>query len=463
MTIDATGLTLSTPTETAAAALRAVQHAYLCYRRDLPQRLGELLQADPAFGFAHTVKALMLLGGFRASDAPVIRAALLQARDGHRAATERERLHWQAAVQWHAGDPLGATRVFEVILARWPHDLLAYRLHHFVSFWLGRPENMLQMAERLQTTWQPEWPFYGSLLACRAFANEEAGNHTLAENLGRRSVELDPGDPWGAHAVAHVLEMQGRREEGIQWVDSLQEHWHDRNNLAHHLWWHQGLYCYELGDFNRVLALYDQRFRNLASPLTAALPDLYIDVQNAVSMLFRLQLQQVDVGDRWTELADLAEQRTGDCESLFTVPHWAMALVATGRDAAVARLIGGIEAYGQADPAAAAIAAGLTPAAAATPGHPAQAMDYVLPLCRAVVHHGRGEYRQACDLIRPIIGDLFKLGGSHAQQDLLEQLYVDAAIRGDQQADQALLLSRAQGRGRLAPSRRRGWAGLAAR
>ena len=37
-------------------------------------------------------------------------------------------------------------------------------------------------------------------------------------------------------------------------------------------------------------------------------------------------------------------------------PHWVMALVATGRDAAAARLIGGIEAYGQADPAAAAIA-----------------------------------------------------------------------------------------------------------
>ena len=42
------------------------------------------------------------------------------------------------------------------------------------------------------------------------------------------------------------------------------------------------------------------------SPLTQAMPDMYIDVQNAASMLFRLARQGIDVGDRWTELADKA-------------------------------------------------------------------------------------------------------------------------------------------------------------
>jgi hypothetical protein len=44
----------------------------------------------------------------------------------------------------------------------------------------------------------------------------------------------------------------------------------------------------------RFSTLYDRRFRNLASPLTQKLPDLYIDVQNAASMLFR-NLSTIDV------------------------------------------------------------------------------------------------------------------------------------------------------------------------
>ena len=45
-----------------------------------------------------------------------------------------------------------------------------------------------------------------------------------------------------------------------------------------------------------LLDLYDRRFRNLASPLIQAQPDFTTDIQNAVSMLFRLQRQGVDQG-----------------------------------------------------------------------------------------------------------------------------------------------------------------------
>ena len=94
-----------------------------------------------------------------------------------------------------------------------------------------------------------------------------------------------------------------------------------------------------------ALELYDTRFRNLGAPLTVAAPDVYIDVQNAASMLFRLQRLGVDVGNRWEELADKAEARIGDCLSAFTLPHWLMALTATGRTAAAERMIDAMRAF----------------------------------------------------------------------------------------------------------------------
>ncbi len=439
MNHDAAGLSIS-GSESAARALQAAQHSYLKYRSDLSARVGELIAADPDFGHAHTLKAMLMLTGFRASDGQAIQVALDEAARLDDKANPREHLHLLAARQWQAGDPLSATRTFDTILHEHPCDVLAFRLHHFLNFWLGRPEAMLACAERVAPAWDPAWPFQSALLACRAFAHEECGHYLAAENLGRRAVELDPGDPWGAHAVAHVLEMQGRHHEGIAWIESLQDHWADRNNLSHHLWWHQGLYHFELGDFDRVLALYDERFRNLDAPLTRAAPDLYIDVQNAVAMLFRLQLQAVAVGKRWQELADHAQNRIGDCTTLFTLPHWLIALAATQRWSRCDAMIAGLQDYAN------------SPTASADGRFTASVL---LPACQAIMHHARGEYGAACDAMRPTIGGLFRLGGSHAQQELFMLLYLDSGLRAGREADIRLVLERAGGRYRLPLARRR--------
>ena len=202
--------------------------------------------------------------------------------------------------------------------------------------------------------------------------------------------------------------MQGRRSEGVAWIDSLSGNWEAANNLRHHLWWHAAMFHMEQREADRVLALYDGEFRNLTSPLTEALPDLYIDVQNAVSMLFRLQRHGVAVGDRWVELADHAEARIGDCLSAFTLPHWMMALAATGRHAAAQRMLEATRGFAQGP--------GITAALVAR---------YALPVCEAVLAHARGEFALAVQAMRPALGGMYRLGGSHAQQDVLEQLYLD--------------------------------------
>lgn len=117
----------------------------------------------------------------------------------------------------------------------------------------------------------------------------------------------------------------------------------ERSHIAALTAWTEGKL--EYGDTAAVLDLYDTRFRNLTAALTLAAPDVYIDVQNAASMLFRLQRLGVNVGRRWEELADKAEARIGDCQSAFTLPHWLMAPIATGRAAAAQRMVEAMRAF----------------------------------------------------------------------------------------------------------------------
>jgi hypothetical protein len=181
--------------------------------------------------------------------------------------------------------------------------------------------------------------------------------------------------------------------------------------MIHHLWWHRAMFHLERREFEVVLNLYDQRFRNLASPLTQMQPDLYIDMQNAASMLFRLERQGIDVGDRWIEIADKAEQRIGDCLSAFTQPHWMMALAATRRDDVARRMLDAMRKFGLGDGAVARVVGTIA-----------------LPVSEAVLAHRRGEHSRALDLMKPILDRMHRLGGSHAQQDVLEQIFLDSAI-----------------------------------
>ena len=150
--------------------------------------------------------------------------------------------------------------------------------------------------------------------------------------VGPRRDRARPGRRLGRARRRARARDAGPPCEGIAWLAGLEPHWDGGNYLLHHLWWHRALFHLERREFDAVLELYDRRFRNLASPLTAGQPDLYVDVQNAASMLLRLELHGVAVGARWDELADKAEARIGDCLSALTLPHWMMALAAAGRD-----------------------------------------------------------------------------------------------------------------------------------
>lgn len=401
---DLNGLSISTSSRAAAEAFDRTLRSYVGNRVDVSDHLGAALAADPEFGLAHCTKGYLMMLMYNAAVEPKVKEAETAAR--RFAFDAREKLHVEALAAWREGDMPRALELWEQVLAAYPTDVLALRLAHFNYFWAGRREDMRASAERVAARWPGEQGTYSIVLSCLAFGLEECGEYAGAERAGRRAVEIDPTDGWGAHAVAHVLEMQGRQADGIEWLSKLEPHWSQINNFVHHLWWHRAMFHLQRGEHEAVLDLYDRRFRNLASPLVVKMPDLYIDVQNAASMLFRLERRGVEVGNRWAELADKAEKRIGDCWSAFTLPHWMMALAAAGREDAARRMLGCMKESSN-----------------------EVVKEVALPVCEAVLAHRRGDHQRVLKLVTPRLADLRRLGGSHAQQDVLLQMCLDSATQ----------------------------------
>jgi len=437
---DAQGNRATFASEEAARAFDHTVEGFLKYRADTPLRLKAALKLDGEAPMLHAMKAAFAMLAYKSAHVPAAKAALDLARG--LGGNPREQMHMAALGAWAEGGQDRAIGIWEHLLAEHPRDILAFRLHHFASFWMGKTPEMMACVERALPHWDGDVPGYGSLLACRAFAHEECGSLLVAEAAGREAIRRDPADLWAAHAVAHVLEMQGRRSEGIQWITGLAHNFDGGNNLLHHLSWHQAMFHMERGEFDEVLRLYDTGFRDLNSPITQMQPDLYIDCQNAASMLFRLERQGVDVGDRWTELAEKAEARIGDCLSAFTLPHWMMALTADGRLEAAERMLDAMRDHGRAN----------------TGENARIVRDAAVPCCEALLLRARGRHAEAVKAMRPAIGGLYELGGSHAQQDVLEQLFLDCAMEAGLASDAQMLLERVTGRWPTPPEKRVGYA-----
>ena len=405
MQYDIRGLPLTTDEPRAASTFDEVMVHYFEYRLATGKRLKAVLEADPAFVMGHCMKGylFMLFGSVAFYDR--IRDSLGQARSGVGRATRREGLHVEALGVWLEGDLIRACSLWDEILFEHPHDLLALRLHHFNTFWMGRNYTLRSTVAGVLDAWDESVPGYGHVLGMLSFALEECGEYAAAEAHGRRAVEANPDDLWAVHAVAHVLEMQGRLDEGIAWLDYPADQWEDRNPFRGHLWWHAGLYQLEKGEYERVLALYD---RSIATEKT----DFYLDIQNMASLLVRLELQGIEVGERWRELAEHAATRTDDHVLAFTDVHCAMALAATGKSEAAGALIESLNEFGRKPHDFAAET--MTPV--------------TVPLCEAIFALQAGEPDRACEKLLAIRHDLAPIGGSHAQRDVFHQMLVESAL-----------------------------------
>ncbi len=415
---DKRGLELTAASDCAAAALDAALDDFLAFGREAGPLLKAAFEADAEMPMAHVLRGcfflLMGVGALRP------RAAKSGGQAARLAVTGRERAHADALSRWAAGDTAGAVRRFEDILLDHPRDILAIRLAHYLHFYHGALVQHRDSTARVLPAWDESVPGYGYVLGMRAFGLEEMGDYARAEEFGRRAVAIDPSDAWSVHSVAHVMEMQGRPQDGIAWIRGNEAHWeHKIHNFRHHLWWHRALFHLALEEVDAALDLYDNRFRaDTAS-------DDVLDIANAASMLLRLHFRGVDAGGRWQELADHSAGRIADGIFPFFDAHYMAALAMAGDSDRVRAHLDAMSGRGGAATADA-------------------VYDEVgLPLCEAIAAFGAGDPERCFALLEPIRYELFRLGGSHAQRDVFMQLLIAAGQAGRDRERRALLAERA--------------------
>lgn len=366
--------------------------------------LNAVLAAAPDFALGQAIRGLSCLMLGRAEMVVVAQQALVAAR-ASQPGTAREAAFVEALADWLSGSPTRAAARIEAVMAAHPRDALAMKLVQAIHFIMGRPLDMRRSVELVLPVWD-DHPARGYILGCHAFTLEETGHYAAAESTGREGVDLAPDDAWGLHAVAHVHDMTGRAQDGLTWLDGREASWAHCNNFRFHVWWHRALMHLDLGQYDAALALYDADIR-------AERTDDYRDIANAASLLSRLELDGVDVGNRWDELADLSETRAMDGCLAFADLHYLLALCGGAREDAAAGLIARMAATRPEGGDAKRIIA-----------HPG------LHMARGVQAFASGEYSVAWLHLREARTDAQSLGGSHAQRDVFARITIEAALRG---------------------------------
>jgi tetratricopeptide (TPR) repeat protein len=319
--------------------------------------------------------------------------------------TPRERRFMYAVAAWVQGDIPRAIALHEEQAHEFPRDLASLKLGHYHLFNRGDSPGMLRIALAALPA-AGDVPYLHGMLA---FAWEQCHLLAEAEAAATKAITMTRREPWAHHALAHVMLTQGRIREGHAFLQDVSDTWTGLNSfMVTHNWWHQALFALELDDHAEVLQLYDRRVWGVAKEYSQ-------DQVNAVSLLARLELAGVDIGERWEDVADYLAPRLQDHVLPFLDMQYLYGLARAGRPEADT-LMRNIESY-----------------AATAPEHSRAAWQRVcVPASRGLLAHARGDYNRAIDELGRALPRLVEIGGSHAQRDLFAQVWLDSMIRAGQ-------------------------------
>ncbi|MBI1393246.1 MAG: tetratricopeptide repeat protein [Alphaproteobacteria bacterium] len=318
-------------------------------------------------------------------------------------ASERERLFCAAVDAWANKDFHWALGHLDELSVRWPADLCAIKWAQYHAFNLGDQPALLRLARRARIAHEGRPYAHGMI----AFALEQNHDLDAAMAEGLRACEIAIDDAWAHHAIAHVHETRGHPEKGARWMARCAHTWDAKGVfIRDHNWWHTALFHLNAGDDAGALAIFDER-------LWGAWPEFPQEQIGAVSMLWRLEMRGIDVGDRWAPVVSQARARADEHIFPFHDVHYLYALARAGEPGEADAMRNRIGAHAMAlnGPAASTWKLALLPAA------------------DGAIAFARGDLAAAAAAFAAAEPHLHLIGGSHAQRGLFQEARTFAAAQ----------------------------------
>jgi hypothetical protein len=415
---DVQGLAVTTDSPQAVEVINQFIDQALTYGCEAEATILKAIDVDEDCAIAQAYAAAYYLSQENWAGQVRAKPYLKKALAGVARVSRREQLYIQGIHAWGQGQIERAIGYHVALVQEFPQDLLAVQQAQYHYFYQGDSQGLLNVA----LTAQPmlyQTPLHDSLLA---FGLEQCHQFSQAEALGRRATELRRHNPWAHHAVAHVLDAQGRHPEAVAWMTTYADTWGDCNSMLFtHNWWHVALAYLALGETATVLRLYDSHVWGRARKHTPK------DQVGAISLLLRLDLAGVEVGSRWRSLARPLQLRLAEQALPFQDLHYVYALARAENLNAAHTMIEHMVSHGH------------------SLNKPNQHLwlKLAVPAAKGLVAHAQGDWERAIARLRPVLPHLYRLGGSHTQQALFQSVYRHAVGQQDRLTQRFTLLSRA--------------------
>jgi len=304
---------------------------------------------------------------------------------------------------WQQYDSKVVLEIATSLCREFPADLPLLKIAQYHAFNAADAQLMLKLALAGESANAHLAPVHSMI----AFGYEQSHEIELAEKAAYKALQIDINEPWAHHALAHIHLSRGSTREGLSLLSGSSDSWSGLNSFMFtHNWWHVALFEIANGDVTKALKIYDDRCWGVQ-------PEYSQDQIGAVSLLARLEIAGVDVGDRWQALRPFLETRHDDVIQPFLSLQYLYGL-ARAQSPEVTTLLNLMKKQKE---------------------HPTVSQDQLLwtdvaiPAAEGLIAHAQGDYALACKALAAVRSSMWKIGGSHAQRDLFEQVLLDSRVR----------------------------------
>jgi tetratricopeptide (TPR) repeat protein len=388
MLTDAYGNTLTTRSPEARDAYDLGVRKFLGAEAGVADAFDAAINADEGLALAHigVAREMQLRGRM-----DQVKTSLARARALADGLNERELSHLNVSGLLLEGKAVAARAAVYEHVKDWPLDVMVAQMCTSVFGLIGLSGLPGREAEQLAYT-SGLMPHYGNDWWCRAqlaFAQIEVGQLSQAESNIEAALAANPKSAHSAHIRAHLYYEEQQDKEGLRFLSDWWSAYDPTGTLYNHMSWHVGLWSLESDDIDRMWEILDVAI----SPDTSHGPPLNV-LTDTAALLFRAELAGVEVPvERWEKISAYAMARFPKPGLAFADVHAAIAFARSNNRAALDHLIANAR-----GPAA----------------------DITSTIANAYREMEDRNWAKAADLFEAVIRDHARIGGSHAQRDLID-------------------------------------------